>query len=137
MNDRLLDKYTSQSPPGEHAGSDTEPEDLGVFGYLRGARDRAVMLELRKKDGHVLAVGYSWIERMEYQPETGITLHLPGRKITISGTALNTAPESGSGVSLFEGLVRHRVPWVQEPDTHTTDFSAAGGCTIERIHWSE
>lgn len=137
MNDRLLDKYTGQSPTGEHAGSETEPEDLGVFGYLRGSRDLAVMLELRKNDGQVLAVGYGWIERMEYQPETGITLHLPGRKITISGSALNTAPDTGKGASLFAGLVRHRVPWVRESGRNESLGASGSSVSIDSIRWEE
>lgn len=40
---------------------DSKPEDLGSFCRLRDVRNRAVMLELRKKGGHGLATGYSEI----------------------------------------------------------------------------
>ncbi len=37
---------------------DASADDLGSFGWLRGIRDRAIMLELRQKNGNVVAIGY-------------------------------------------------------------------------------
>src|SRR5438105_6004350 len=37
-------------------------DDLGAFGWLRGIRDRAITLELRKATGHMLAIDYSGLE---------------------------------------------------------------------------
>jgi hypothetical protein len=45
--------------------------DLGAFGFLRGVRDRAVMLELRWKDGSVVAFAYAWLERAGFDPSEG------------------------------------------------------------------
>lgn len=87
-------------------------EDLGCFGWLRGVRERAVMLELRKRNGNILAVGYGWLERVEFDPSIGIALHGAGRVIRIRGRHLNS--EIRPGVRLFEGVARHRVPWVCE-----------------------
>ena len=56
---------------------------------MRGVRDRAIMLELRRKNGNVLAIGYGWLERAEFDPSEGITLHLVGQKIRIKGRNLN------------------------------------------------
>lgn len=138
MTDRLLDSFTkrtgaatgaSDPPDGEEA------ENLGCFGWLRGVRDRSVMLELRKKDGHVLAIAYSWLERVEFQPEEGITLHLPGRKVRIKGSGLNN--EARRTVRLFDGIIRHRVPWVREADRSESIKAACESVVVESIHWDE
>lgn len=118
------------------AGSLIEKEetaDLGAFGWLRGTRERAVMLELRKKDGAILAIGYNWLERIEFDPSDGITLVTAGQRIHIRGLNLNAAVRPS--VRLFEGLTRHRVPWLREtaePDRFNADNQAT---LIERIEW--
>jgi hypothetical protein len=108
-------------------------EDVGCFGWLRGVRDRAVMLELRKKNGNILAVGYAWLERMEFDPSTGIVLHLAGHHIAISGRNLN-AQTVGTAL-LFEGLTRHRVPWVREARRDELVTSSELACVVESIEW--
>jgi hypothetical protein len=138
MTDRLLDKYTkrvpaSDAPPTEPESD--EAENLGCFGWLRGVRDRSIMLELRKKDGHVLAIGYSWLERVEFQPDEGITLHLPGRKVRIKGSGLNA--DSRPTVRLFDGIIRHRVPWIRESDRTELLQAENDSVTIESIAWND
>ncbi len=138
MTDKLLDKYTKRVPAPDSPAADGDADDaenLGCFGWLRGVRDRAIMLELRKKDGHVLAIGYSWLERVEFEPDEGITLHLPGRKVRIKGSGLNA--DSRPTVRLFDGIIRHRVPWIRE--SNRTDMLQAGKevVTIESIRWDE
>lgn len=115
-----------------HALVADEVEDQGCFGWLRGVRERAIMLELRKRDGHVLAVGYAWLESVEFVPEEGLTLYLPGRKVIIKGSGLNT--ETRSGVRLFDGLLRHRVPWMRESD-RAASIANPQGVAIESIRW--
>ncbi len=136
MTDSLIDRYTKRpatngAPDEEHAA----PEDLGCFGWLRGVRDRALMLELRKADGHILAVGYAWIERIELVPEEGIILHLPGRKVRIRGSGLNS--DTGSPARLFDGLIRQRVPWVRESDRAEQLRQDYGPVIIESIAWDD
>jgi hypothetical protein len=112
----MVDKYARRSGGIEAAipEPDDAASDLGCFGWLRGARERAVSLELRKKDGRILAIGFSWIDHVEYDPDRGITLHTPDRTVRIIGSGLNT--EVRPGVSLFGGLIRHRVSWVREAE---------------------
>lgn len=137
MSDKLLDKYTkrpvgaSPDQPAAHEGD--EADNLGSFGWLRGVRDRSIMLELRKKDGHVLAVGYAWIERVEYKPDDGITLHLPGRTIRIKGSGLNL--EVRPTIRLFDGIIRHRVPWIREADRADSLRQSKTDTIIESISW--
>ena len=138
MTDRLLDKYTKRSPAAEAPTAPAEAdeaENLGCFGWLRGVRDRAIMLELRKKDGHVLAIGYSWLERVEFEPSEGITLHLPGRKVRIKGSGLNA--EARPTVRLFDGIIRHRIPWVREADRTEQLKSGTDSVLVESIDWDE
>jgi len=107
-------------PPGQSAASRIltlaneadEMEDFGAFGWLRGARERAIMLELRKRDGNIVAIGYGWLERAEFDPSVGITLLVPGQRIVIRGRNLNA--EVRPNVRLFEGITRQRVSWVRE-----------------------
>jgi hypothetical protein len=138
MTDRLLDKYTKRGPASDAPPTETESdeaENLGCFGWLRGVRDRSLMLELRKKDGHVLAIGYSWLERVEFQPDEGITLHLPGRKVRIKGSGLNA--DSRPTVRLFDGIIRHRVPWIRESDRAEMLSAGDDSVTIETINWDD
>ena len=138
MTDKLLDSFTKRTgaatgPPDPADGE--EAENLGCFGWLRGVRDRSVMLELRKKDGHVLAIAYSWLERVEFQPEEGITLHLPGRKVRIKGSGLNK--EARRPIRLFDGIIRHRVPWIREADRSESLKAASDSVVVESIQWDE
>ncbi|MBL9081838.1 MAG: hypothetical protein JNK76_08545 [Planctomycetales bacterium] len=52
-------------PPG-FSTSAPEPEateDYAVFGWVRGVRERSLMLELRLKDGSVTSFGYAWLKK--------------------------------------------------------------------------
>lgn len=136
--DKLLDKYTKRSATADVQKPEPEAdeaEDLGCFGWLRGVRDRSIMLELRKKDGHILAVAYSWLERVEFEPSDGITLHLPGRKIRITGSGLNS--EARPTVRLFDGITRHRVPWISEADRAERLKTGEGTVSVESIQWDD
>jgi hypothetical protein len=136
MSGELLKKYTSRA--GEN-GADVDNtadadgyEDFIAFGWLRG-RDRAVSLELRRKGGDILAIGYSWIERVEFNPSEGVTLHCGKHTVKLQGRHLNG--EIRPHVRLFEGICRHKVPWVMEAD-RPADLSAGQTATvIERIEW--
>jgi hypothetical protein len=116
----------------EHSETDA-CDDLGAFGWLRGIRDRAVMLELRRKDGSIVAIGYGWLERVAFDPSEGITLSAAGQKIRIKGRNLNA--EVRPSVRLFEGIARHRVPWLREAD-RAAAMEADGTVTIiDSIEW--
>lgn len=138
MLDRILQHPTVSVRPGngESANMVTEAEaidDLGSFGWLRGVRDRALSLELRRKNGNIVAIGYGWIEKFEFDPSEGITLHTHGQKIRIKGRNLNAAVRST--VRLFEGMTRHRVPWIQEADEPARLQAEKNATVIEAIEW--
>lgn len=113
----VLDKF---KPPSESRAAARDPEtaidDYVAFGWLRGVRERAISLELRKSNGNIVAIGYAWLQKVEFNPSKGIELWFAGEKFTIQGQNLNA--EVRQDVRLFDGLIRHKVPWVQEsPDS--------------------
>lgn len=139
MSDAILDKILGRRLE-EHrdpvVGAESDgADDLGCFGWLRGVRERCLMLELRKKTGVILAVGYSWLEYAEFDPCEGITLHVPGRRISIRGRNLNTGTPDKPQVTLFQGLTRYRVPWIAEADPLVKFKSDKEASVIESITW--
>ena len=136
MTDELIDRYTKRHA-SRHEPEVQEAEesatDLGAFGWLRGARSKSVSLELRKLDGRILAIPYSWISRMTFDPESGITLHTAGNDITIEGWNLNT--EVRPTVRLFEGLTRHRVTWIAETSRRDPSLPNAAETSVSQIVW--
>lgn len=134
MDEGLVQRYVSRIDPGrtEVSTPEADPvEDLGCFGWLRGVRERAPMLELRKRSGNRLAINYSWIERIEYDPSVAITIVAGPTTIKLAGAQLNA--EIRPGVRLFEGLTLHRVPWIKElsPTLH----DAANATLVDAVTW--
>jgi hypothetical protein len=134
MNDNVLRQFATRimKPEGDNDQTSDVNDDFGSFGWLRGARDRAIMLELRKKDGSVNALGYAWLERIEYDPGI-ITLHFTNRMVKITGRNLNS--EARPHVRLLDGLCRHRIAWIQEADEPTAMTAAKHATVIERVEF--
>jgi len=136
MSDSVLKNFTEKFANGHHSRieeEDNEPEDLGAFGWLRGSKERAWMLEIRRKDGSIVAFGYSWLERTEFDPSEGITLRFTGQTMRLVGRNLNR--EVRPHLKLYDGLVRHRIPWVQEADEPTALSAPANSTVIERVEF--
>lgn len=108
-----------------------EEDDLGAFGWLRGQKERAVMLELRKRSGNSIGRGYAWLEGAEFDPSVGITLYFLGKTVKIIGSNLNA--EIRPNVRLFNGILRHRVPWIQEMPQANAMRAGKDALIIERI----
>ena len=118
MTDSVLDRIGFRTDDlTSRRQEEFEPlEDLRSFGWLRGIRDRALMLELRLRNGNILCFGYPWLERAEFDPSEGITLQFGGREIRLIGRNLDS--EIRPGIRLFAGIIRHRVPWLKESEHH-------------------
>lgn len=131
MSDSVLDRF-SMKLAGE---TDQQPEestdDFDAFGWLRGVRDRATMLELRHRDGSSTAFGYTWLEKAEFDPSEGITLQFAGKKVRILGRNLNK--ETRPQVRLYRGILRQRVPWIQEADGATVMEAGPDRVLVERF----
>ena len=130
----ILKKYVGGKPAIESALEAMEGdslEDLGAFGWLRGVRDRAIMLELRHKDGSVTAFGYAWLKQAKFNASGEITLDFSGETVKITGRNLNSPCRPN--VRLLDGILRHRVPWIQEADGATEMESLKDATVIERL----
>ncbi len=130
--DKFLHRVHAETANENNEASESEIDDLGVFGFLRGSRERATMLELRKRDGHVLAVCYGMFE-VEFDPSEGITLHFADRKIKIKGRNLNA--EAKPNVKLFEVICRHKAPWLREASESEQLSAGESEPLIESIDW--
>ncbi len=129
-SDSVLHRYTAKVADGVQPDDDAA-DDLGAFGWLRGVRERAIMLELRHKDGSVTAFGYAWLKKVTFDPSEGITLDFSGETVRITGRNLNS--ELRPRTRLLNGILRHRVIWIQEADG-TAELEASKDATvIERI----
>jgi hypothetical protein len=137
MSDKLFQKLAAKTPDKVVTMTSSDEadgvDDLGSFGWLRGVRERGIMLELRKANGNVRAIGYGWLEKIDFNPSQGITLYVGADKIRIKGRNLNA--ELRPLVRLFQGLARHRVPWVQEGDDVTAMRAGKGATVVEAIEW--
>ena len=134
MKDSVLDRFTSikRSDPDDNSSVEAEQlDDLGAFGFLRGAHDRALMLELRKRDGKATAFPYTYLARVDFDPSDGIVLRFGGHTVTITGRNLNAMVQPN--VRLFPAIVRHRVPWIQQADGATAMAAPKGTLVIETI----
>lgn len=137
MTDEILDRYITRNPKmrgdARHEPEAEPLDDHGSFGWLRGIRDRATMLELRKANGNILAVGYGWLEKAAFDPSDGITLFFTGQKVRIKGRNLNA--EARPLVRLFEGVTRHRVPWIGEVSELDALETSPTSCVVDSIEW--
>lgn len=133
MNDSVVDRYLKARPDADAVPMPENDlaDDLGAFGWLRGVRERAIMLELRRRDGSIRALGYAWLEGADFDPSVGVTLHFGGKTVKLIGRNLNA--ESRLNVRLFSGIVRHRVPWIQEADEPAALEAPRGATVIEMI----
>lgn len=133
MSDNLLERYMGKRPESSPTGvQETEGlEEFGAFGWLRGIRDRAIMLEIRHRDGRITAFGYAWLDLVEYDPSEGITLRFSGKSVKIIGSHLNT--EIRSNIRLLDGIIRQRVPWIAEMSGASFSPTSRGEPQIEEI----
>jgi hypothetical protein len=130
---RHLGRATDDRRAGDAGAEQEQCDDLGAFGWLRGIRERATMLELRKKDGHVLAIGYAFLDRAEFEPSSGVTLHAGDTRVHIAGRNLNGTPDTT--FRLFEGVTRHRVAWIREAAQADFLGTESTACLVESITW--
>ena len=132
----ILSKYCDPRNRKHTSNTDDAEETLevsGVFGFLRGTRDRALMLELRKKTCDIRAVPYAYLEYADFNRSEGIILRFGGQQIQIRGRNLNA--EMWTNVRLFQSIIRHRISWIQEADQAMILQSVAEAVIVESITW--
>lgn len=132
-DETLLERYIGTQGARNSEQPETDCADCRAFGWLRGVRDFARMLELRRRDGNIVAVDYARLERAEFNPSEGITLTVGGQTIRIRGRNLNA--EVRPSVRLFEGITRHRVPWIREADRSAGLQAGERETVVDAIEW--
>jgi hypothetical protein len=131
-----LQRFTDRIGEGSESGptSDAEgTENLGAFGLLRGTRDRAQMLELRRKGGDIRAIGYGWIHKVDFDLSGLITIYAGDEKIRVKGRNLNSVARQQ--ISLLGGILRQRVPWIVESDQSGILLADKNAVVVESIEW--
>jgi hypothetical protein len=131
--EQLLQRHQSAQPTD--TGDPEAVDDQGTYGVVRAARERAIMVELRKRDGTVVAVPYALVEQVRYSPDTGITIHACGREFRIAGRHLNPAGPSSPKLGLFNGLCRHRVAWIAEAAHGVPSVADVQTASVDTIQW--
>ena len=134
MTDRhdLLDRVGGRRITAAESVEDAEAgDDCGAYAALRGARDRAAMIDFRLRSGGREAFPYATLEGVSFDPADGVTLRFLGAVVRIQGR--NLALASPAGISLLEALHRHRVPWVREVDELRGAFLPTEAVVVTRI----
>jgi hypothetical protein len=120
--------------------TDTEEESCPAFGFLRGLRDRALMIEFRLRGGNSETYPYGWLASVRYNPSVGLLLKFTGDLVTlvlIRGSNLDAIVKD-RGINLTErGLQRHRVVYVREMDEDEVRKTPQGQPTIDHIDIAE
>lgn len=132
-DETLLERYIGGRDARVSEQPDSDCGDCRAFGWLRGVRDFARMLELRRRDGNIVAVDYARLERAEFNPSEGITLTIGGQTIRIRGRNLNA--EVRPSVRLFEGITRHRVSFIREADRSAGLQAGDRETVVDAIEW--
>jgi hypothetical protein len=132
MNDEVVARFAERFAVKPALAADEAPaeESTGAFGFLRGARDRALMLELRFKHGEIHAFSYSLLDRLSFDPSDGLRLKFAGQEVHIMGQRLN---DRSSGIGLIDAVLKHRATWIQEASRADAMAPFAAGPLIESI----
>jgi len=134
VSDSVLHQLTERLARATPESDATETiEDHVAFGWSRGVKERNYYIEFRKSNGSITALPYMMLERVDFDPSEGITLKFTTQTVRLIGRNLNA--EVRPNVVLFNGILRNKVPWVQE--SGSTALLAAGkhATVIESIEY--
>ena len=137
----LLDGLADRRPKTVSKEVDGREEDsCPAYGYLRGVRESALMLELRLRNGDREYYPYHLLGPVRFNPSVGLLLRYSGDVVTlvlIRGSNLDALVNQGSINLTDRGIQRHRVLWVREMDEAELRRAARGEPTIDRIEIGE
>lgn len=122
--------------PGARPGEEGDESAGPSFGYLRGARDRALHVTFRRERcGDAVALPYSWLGPARFHPSRGIELlFVGGEYVLVTLRGRNLGAPTGVGIDLFEsGFLRHRVTWVREVPTPESRALPDTACVVDHI----
>lgn len=108
MKSSFVDRLKSQT--------DQEPEVCKYFGFDPQANGRALMFELRTRDGRRSALPYSYMTRADFDPEKGIEISVSNVVVLVKGRSLD---------ELYYYLLQNRLTWIRE-DSSGSDIGEDG-----------
>lgn len=104
----FVDKLRAQTEPVE--------VESKYFGFDRQENGRALMFELRTRDGRRSALPYSYLTRADFDPDKGIEIYVSNVVVVVKGRDLGT---------IYSYLLQNRLTWVRE-DSSDTDLGEDG-----------
>lgn len=90
---------------------------------LAGNEGQGLMLELRFKTRNSIALPYSYLTKVTYDPSVGITIEFAGDTVQITGRNLDP---------VYHALVHHKAASIRERD-ETDDTLPNTECVVSRI----
>ncbi|AMV24078.1 hypothetical protein VT84_06755 [Gemmata sp. SH-PL17] len=139
----LLENLADKRPraiPKEIEPEGSDEEACPAFGFVRGTRDKALMLELRFRNGNREWYPYSLLGPCKYNPSVGILLKFAGDTVNlvlIRGSNLDAFVNQGTVNLTDRGIQRHRVLWVREMDEDELRRAPRNEPTIDGIEVGE
>ena len=134
-------------PPGQvgrssrRGGEDDNVEDsCAAFGYLRGIRERADVIEIRFLSGNSVWFPYHWLGEWKFNPSDGLLLKFSGDLVyvvLIRGSNLNRPLADTTTNLTTSGLQRHRIVWMREMSEEEVRHVGESGPTIDSIEVAE
>lgn len=119
MKSSFVERLKSQTEQG------AEGENQ-YFGFDRQENGRALMFELRTRDGRRSALPYSYLTRADFDPEKGIEIYVSNVVIGVQGRDLE---------AVYSYLLQNRLTWIRE-DSAGTDIGE-DGVFVERLEVKE
>ena len=92
----------------ERLRAQTEQESADedrYFGFDRQENGRALMFELRTRDGKRSALPYSYMTRADFDPDKGIEIYVSNVVVTIRGRNIE---------DIYSYLLQNRLTWIRE-----------------------
>jgi hypothetical protein len=132
-----LDGYAS---PKKEAEADGSEASCGAFGYLRGLREQAAVVEFRFRNGNTRGFTYNLLGTWQFNPSEGLLLKFSGDLVylvLIRGSNLNRPLNEGAIDLIHAGLQRHRVLWVREMSEEEIRQVGDKGPSIDSIEVAE
>lgn len=87
------------------AQTEQAEEENRYFGFDRQENGRALMFELRTRDGRRYALPYSYVTRAEFDPDKGIEIYVSNVMVQVSGRSL---------CIIFSYFLQNRLTWIRE-----------------------
>lgn len=120
----LIEKYAHR---GGAAAADAAAS-VAAFSTISPQHGQEVMLDLRRKTGDRMALPYTYLTAVTFDPSKGITLEFTGHQVVIHGRNLEP---------VYVAIVAYRASWLQElghrHDTYGDDATVISAIEIQKL----